>query len=132
MNDYDIRRRQAAEESGITPWIKWTAQVDGKLTHNKQQKGTCESAGHGKALGSEMIGKQAEVAVGALCFADDTATIAELEEEQAERIMTETTQDWEESLHAGKTEKIWLRPEGRHDVRGVGGRRGRVWLSHLP
>ena len=46
-----------------------------------------------------MIDKKAEVVIGTLCLADDMATVAELEEEeevQAKRILTETTQDWEE------------------------------------
>ena len=123
MNDYEIRRRQAAELSGHTPGIKWTVQIDGKLSHIRRQKGTCIGTGHAKKVGSDTISKQTEVVIGSMCFADDTATVAEPgEEEQAERILVETTQDWEEKLHPGKTEKIWVIPEGRQetDVRRKG------------
>ena len=117
MNDYEIRRRQAAEQMGLTPGIKWTVQMDGSLSHKKRRLGLNIGTGHGKAAGTDLKTSQEEVIISGVCFADDTATVAEPEEdEQAKRVLEETTQDWGEKLHTGKTEVLWVIPEGRNDT----------------
>ena len=73
LNDYEIRRREAAEDNAQTPGIKWAVQMDDKLGHNKGWE-------EEQKAGGGLTNKQVEETLGTVCFADGTATIAEPDE----------------------------------------------------
>ena len=110
MEDFRIRRRQLAQQTGHKPGIQWVVKADGRIDHGVHSR-------------EHLRNKAVTVTLADVGFADDTCLMGEAEEMRgAEQLLENSMKDWREKVHPGKTEGLRLSARGRapFDVRDKG------------
>ena len=80
MMDFETRRKRKAEETGLSPGIPWVTKVDGKLTRLLREP---TMPGFVQEIKKDVMGS--------VCFADDTCTMALIDEaDQADETLEKT------------------------------------------
>ena len=101
IEDFRIRRRQLAQQTGQKPGTQWVVKADGRIDHGIHSREHL----HAKAI---------TVTLGDVGFADDTCLVGEAEEIRgAEPLLGNTMRDGREKVHPGKTEGLRLSTRGR-------------------
>ena len=82
MEDFRVRRRLLAQQTGHKPGIQWVVKADGRIDHGVHSR-------------EHLHNKAVTVTLGDVGFADDTCLMGEAEEMRgAEQLLENTMRDW--------------------------------------